>query len=249
MTAARNTAWRSHAALWQAVAREHPRSIRALVNLAAVALERDNPAAARQWAERAIEVFPEQWRAWRLAGIARQRLGDAPGARQCLERAVDLGAVGDEATLLALTELLHAAGKFDRALEFVAAGIAARGSGWYRGRLRRIELLDANGQRSAARSALGALLQDAPAWSPPRLKAAEFALADGNATEALQRAQEALQRAPFMTESLMVYVDALLATQRIREARQVLRRASTDAQLPAEARTAAAERLQTLPMP
>jgi len=141
-----------------------------------------------------IAAAPRLARAHALRSDLRLAAGDAAGAKQSLQRALEADPRYTVARL-ALVSLLIGEKAYDEAAAQIAAGReASRGDA-------RLVLLDATlamrkGDRAAARDKVQQVLKVAPEHVPSLLLAGQIELAENNVASAQQHLRKALNRAP-----------------------------------------------------
>lgn len=89
-TVARTLDWRTRLAYWESELEKAPGEVVVNNNLAVEYQARGEYARAADRLRVALAAHPRYWRAWVNLGLARERLGDAAGARAALQRAVEL---------------------------------------------------------------------------------------------------------------------------------------------------------------
>jgi len=138
-TVVRNRDFASEATLNAADVRAQPRSSRLLSCAAGDALNAGRLTEALEYAQRALEVFPGNVDAWRVAGLAHWRRGDADAALACLQQSFDRGGADHENAWVAAAQILRFRGEHARAIAaletFIArhpdAAIAHNNLAWY----------------------------------------------------------------------------------------------------------------------
>jgi len=138
-TVLRNRDFASDATLNAADVRAQPRSSRLLSCVAGDALNAGRLNEALEYAQCALEVFPANVDAWRVAGLAHWRRGEADAALACLQRSFDCGGADHENAWVAAAQILRLRGEHARAIaaleNFVArhpdAAVAHNNLAWY----------------------------------------------------------------------------------------------------------------------
>jgi putative PEP-CTERM system TPR-repeat lipoprotein len=145
-------------------------------------------------ADEVIAADPRLARAHALRADLLLARGDAAGARQSLERALEADPRYTVARLALVSQLMEEKA-YDQAAAQIATGLkASRGDA-------RLVLLDATlsmrkGDRAAARDKVQQVLKVAPEYVPSLLLAGQIELADNNVASAQQHLRKALNRAP-----------------------------------------------------
>lgn len=173
---------------------QQPKNAPARLGQAMLALGDGQPDRALALIDQVLADDPRIARAHGMRSDLLQLRGDAAGAKQALQKAIE----ADPRYLparLALVSMLIGEGALDDAAAQIAAGRkASRGDS-------RLVLLDAmvsmrKGDRAAAREKVQQVLKVAPEHVPSLLLAGQIDLADNNVASAQQHLRKALNRAP-----------------------------------------------------
>jgi len=224
LTLQRNGDWRSDETLWAAAERVNPRSCRVLNHRAQHMLKEGRFEEALQYAQRAMEIAPAHWNAWRTAGVAFRRQGKLDQAIDHFQQAIDRGGAADDAAVFGLVEVLVMRGQRDRAMELIESGLALR-PGWRLGRYWAGVLLTQTGRTPEAIARLDQLVRDYPEWTTPRFTLAELLAQTGRVDSAITHLQELLATEPGNRAALIRCAEYLRQVDRYEQAIAYLRKA------------------------
>ena len=203
--AVRNTVWRTDEALFANSVRTAPRSAKAWYNDGFVAIERKDPAHARESERRAVEIYANYWDAFAVKGHAEKELGLLSEAEASYSRSVALNP-GYENGWFGLGSVREARGDLRGAEDALDKGLQ-----------RKRDSLPLAFQLARVRSALGRasaeedwrrVIAISPGSVESRLRFAAWLASHGRPAEARRQWREALRRQPANLEALRALAES-----------------------------------------